>query len=169
LLEAFAVIPNASAGANVDLAFVGPDVGGMKTRLARTATQLGVQSRVHFCGPIFGDAKWAVYRDADVFVLPSQNENFGNAAAEAAASGTPVVITEQCGIAPLLANIAGLVVPHEAAAISRAISRVLTERDLHVKLSAGGRQVASQLGWDEPALRMEQLYTEIVSEKTRAA
>ena len=57
-----------------------------------------------------GEAKWAAYRDADIFVLPSQNENFGNTAAEAVAAGTPVIVTEQCGIAPLFAGTAGLVV-----------------------------------------------------------
>ena len=78
------------------------------------AERLGVASRVLFCGPLFDAAKWEAYRDADVFVLPSQNENFGNTAAEAAAAGTPVVVTEDCGVAPLLAGIAGLVVPHDA-------------------------------------------------------
>ena len=72
-------------------------------------------------GPVFGAAKWAAYRDADVFVLPSQNENFGNTAAEAVAAGTPVIVTEQCGIAPLLANEAGLVVPRLPRACSGAM------------------------------------------------
>ena len=92
-----------------------------------------------------------------VFVLPSQNENFGNTAAEATAAGTPVVVTEDCGIAPLLAGIAGLVVPHNAQAISRAIERVLTEPDLHAQLSAGCKKAASRLGWEEPAQEMESL------------
>ena len=70
-----------------------------------------------FSGPIFGDDKWAAYRDADVFVLPSRNENFGNTAAEAVAAGTPVIVTEQCGIAPHLKDIAGLVVPHDDASL----------------------------------------------------
>ena len=35
--------------------------------------------------------KWAAYQDADVFVLPSQNEDFGISATEAIACGTPVI------------------------------------------------------------------------------
>src|SRR5207247_7544473 len=103
----------------------GPDEGGVKAQLEQLASQLGVRTRVQFTGPIFGEAKWAAYRDADVFVLPSQNENFGNTAAEAIAAGTPVIVTEQCGIAPLLANAAGLVVPDDGMGLSGAVCPVL--------------------------------------------
>ena len=44
-------------------------------------------------GPLSGEPKWSAYRDADIFVLPSQNENFGNTAAEAIVAGTPVLLT----------------------------------------------------------------------------
>ena len=79
------------------LVFAGPDEGSMQSRLKQTAARLGVAARVHFTGGVFGEEKWSAYRDADVFVLPSQNENFGNTAAEAVAAGLPVVVTEQCG------------------------------------------------------------------------
>src|SRR6202040_1635285 len=108
-------------------------------RLSGMADELGVAARVRFCGPLFGAAKWEAYRDADVFVLPSQNENFGNTGAEAAAVGTPVVVTEGCGVAPLLADVAGLVVPHEPGAVAQAVERVLTEPALSRRLAAGGR------------------------------
>ena len=104
LLEAFAKLPLPEARNNTRLVFVGPDESGMKAQLSQMAARLGVASQVLFCGPLFNVAKWEAYRDADVFVLPSQNENFGNTAAEATAAGTPVVITENCGIAPLLAG-----------------------------------------------------------------
>jgi len=128
-----------------------------------------VASSVSLCGPLFNGEKWAAYRDADVFVLPSQNENFGNAAAEAAAAGTPVITTDTCGIAPLLEDVAGLVVPHAAASISEAIQRMLTEPGLHARLAAGCTEVVSRLGWEEPALAMESLYRQLVEAKCRVA
>jgi glycosyltransferase involved in cell wall biosynthesis len=127
------------------------------------ALRLGVRSRVQFVGPVFGEAKWAAFRDADVFVLPSQNENFGNTAAEAVAAGTPVIVTEQCGIAPLLADEAGLVVRHDAAALSRALERILSETELRARLAAGCAVVTSRLGWDEPVRDMEALYAMLAS------
>ncbi|MDP9148287.1 MAG: glycosyltransferase, partial [Acidobacteriota bacterium] len=115
LLQALARLPERIGENPLMLAFAGPDQAGMQQRLAHAARQLGISERVKFSGPLFDDAKWSAYRDADVFVLPSQNENFGNTAAEAIAAGTPVIVTEQCGIAPLLKDIAGLVVRHDAA------------------------------------------------------
>src|SRR4029077_1685806 len=99
LLKAFAELSQRSSGIPMRLVFAGPDESGVKSELQQTATQLGIRTKVQFAGPIFGEMKWAAYRDADVFVLPSQNENFGNSAAEAVSAGTPVIVTEQCGIA----------------------------------------------------------------------
>ncbi len=162
LLEAFAKLPVSLTSNNALLVFAGPDESGMKARLSQMAQWLDISTRVLFCGPLFDAAKWEAYADADVFVLPSQNENFGNTAAEAAAVGTPVVVTEGCGIAPLLAGVAALVVPHDVNALSRALERVLTEPDLHARLSAGCKQVTSRLGWEEPAQEMESLYRKLV-------
>jgi glycosyltransferase involved in cell wall biosynthesis len=169
LLEAFAMLPAPAINDDTRLLFVGPDEGGMSARLRQLAERLGVASRVVFCGPLFGVAKWEAYRDADAFVLPSQNENFGNTAAEAAAAGTPVVVTEGCGIAPLLAEVAGLVVAHTAEAISRAIARILSEPGLHAGLAAGGQEASSRLGWGEPAQEMESLYRKLVGAESRVS
>jgi glycosyltransferase involved in cell wall biosynthesis len=158
LLEAFAELPRELDGREVWLGFAGPDEAGMRGRLEALAKMRGVRARVIFSGAIFDAEKWAAYRDADVFVLPSQNENFGNTAAEAAACGTPVVITENCGVAPLLEGIAGIVVPRETAAIAGAVEQVLGDSGLRTRLSEGGRMVAGRLGWDQPVEAMEKLY-----------
>jgi glycosyltransferase involved in cell wall biosynthesis len=158
LLQAFAALPAQMEGTNLHLVIAGPDESGMRARLEQMAGQLGVARRVHFCGPLYEEAKWAAYRDADVFVLPSQNENFGNSAAEAVAAGTPVVVTQQCGIAPLLADVAGLVVAHDATPLSQALVCVLSDRQLHARLAAGCGVAALQLGWEEPIRQMEELY-----------
>jgi len=163
LLQAFAELSGRSAGIPMTLVFAGPDEGGVKSELEQMATSLGVRTKVQFAGPIFGEAKWAAYRDADVFVLPSQNENFGNTAAEAVAAGTPVIVTEQCGIAPLLADEAGLVVGHDKAAIARALERILSDPELASRLAAGCADVTARLDWGEPVLGMEMLYTELAS------
>jgi glycosyltransferase involved in cell wall biosynthesis len=169
LLEAFSMLAASGAGNDLRLVFAGPDESAMKARLSQMAERLGVPSRVLFCKPLFDAAKWEAYRDADVFVLPSQNENFGNTALEAAAAGTPVVVTENCGVAPLLAGVAGLAVPHDARAISHAIEKLLTEPLLHAQLSAGCSQTAAQLGWGEPAKKMESLYRYLVGAESRVS
>jgi glycosyltransferase involved in cell wall biosynthesis len=47
---------------------------------------------------ISGDAKWGAFRSAEVFCLPSHQENFGVVVAEALACGRPVLISDQVNI-----------------------------------------------------------------------
>jgi glycosyltransferase involved in cell wall biosynthesis len=161
LLQAFASLCKVERNEELRLAFAGPDESGMKAKLQERAAEMGISSQVQVRDAVFGAEKWSAYRDADVFVLPSQNENFGNTAAEAVGVGTPVIVTEKCGVAPLLGDAAGLVVPHDAQALAEAIARVLWEPGLHARLSAGCRQVAARLDWDEPAREMERLYEKL--------
>ena len=165
LLRAFAEVGKLLETMSLILVFAGPDDGGTKMQLEQMAGQLGVSQRILFAGPLFGQDKWAAYRDADVFVLPSQNENFGNTAAEAVAAGTPVIVTEQCGIAPLLANQAGLVVKHDVQELARALAHTLTDNKLHRHLESGCAKVTEELGWEGPVREMESLYLECVSRK----
>ncbi len=166
LLQGFAKLPVELDGKPLQLVFAGPDEGGMRAQLEDMAGPLGVRTRIQFAGPLFGENKWAAYRDADVFVLPSQNENFGNTAAEAVAAGTPVIVTEQCGIAPLLANEAGLMVRHDSAALSEALAQMLGTGETRARLKAGCAKVTSRLGWDEPVREMETLYGRLASQLT---
>lgn len=173
LLRAFAGLSAQCGAREVHLIFAGPDESGMKARLEQLAqqeaAQFGASSRVHFVGPLFGEAKWQAYRDVDIFVLPSQNENFGNTAAEAVAVGTPVIVTEQCGIAPLLADVAGLVVEHDEAALTAALQHLLTDRSLYARLAEGCRTVTSRLGWEDPIREMEVLYEGLAGKRSVGA
>ncbi|MDR7545260.1 MAG: glycosyltransferase [Armatimonadota bacterium] len=162
LLEAFSAMPPPAA-----LAIVGPDDGdGCLQRLERLRDRLGLNSRVWLMGPRFGADKWSALADADVVVLPSRSENFGNVAAEAVACSVPVVVTDRCGVAPLVADRAGLVVPCRLDAIRSAISRLLEDSHLRTRLRAGAVEVRRELSWDEPVARQEQIYLEVLQEQS---
>jgi glycosyltransferase involved in cell wall biosynthesis len=161
LLQAFAQLSPSSPP--VHLAFVGPDESGMLARLHQMAQQLNVARRVHFSGPLAGDSKWSAYRDADIFVLPSQNENFGNTAAESVAAGTPVIVTDQCGIAPLLDGVAGVAVQHSAESIAQTISRLVSNPILYTQLKNGCATAVQRLDWGVPIREMDSLYKKLVS------
>jgi glycosyltransferase involved in cell wall biosynthesis len=166
MLEAFARWQRRNNGSRSSvLVLAGPDEGdGFRPHLETFAAQMGLNGGVLFTGPLYGDAKWAAYRDADLFVLPSRNENFGNTAAEAVACGTPVLVTDQCGIAPIVDRRAGLVVPHECAAIEAGLEKILGDAAFAARLREGCGEVARSLGWAEPLAHMESLYQELVSE-----
>jgi glycosyltransferase involved in cell wall biosynthesis len=127
-----------------------PESNAYETQLKSLAKKFGVEDDVLFTGPLYDNAKWAAYLDADLFVLPSQNENFGNTAAEAVVCGTPVLVTDTCGIAPLVANRAGEVVPHDCHAVASALGRLLDTEELRARLRAGCVGAAADLQWDQP-------------------
>ncbi|HEY5057531.1 MAG TPA: glycosyltransferase [Gaiellaceae bacterium] len=149
------------AAAGIDglhVAVVGPDDGdGTLGQLEAQRAQLGLEHRFHLVGPLDMSRPGAVYGDADVFVLPSRNENFGIVAAEAAASGTPVVVTDRCGVAEFLDG-AALVVGLDPNEIRDALARLLSDTALHRQLAEAGPRVAAGLSWDRVAQRQVELY-----------
>jgi glycosyltransferase involved in cell wall biosynthesis len=167
ILEAFSRWQRRSRGSQGSVLVVaGPDEGdGYRQRLETLAAQMGLNGGVLFTGPLYDDAKWAAYRDADLFVLPSQNENFGNTAAEAVACGTPVLVTDRCGIAPIVDRRAGLVVPHDCAALEAGLGQILDDPEFAAHLRTGCEGVARSLGWAEPLTEMESLYQELDSKR----
>jgi len=165
LIEAFASFTNNDER----LVLVGPDEGdGYVDRLKSLAARLGLDGRVHFAGPLYGQEKIEALADADTLVLPSRSESFGMAALEAMACGKPVVVTEECGIAPYVKGRAGLVVRRETAAIAEGIRTVLEHPELASRFGKEGKTIAAQLSWDEPVSQMERLYGQL-TERHRAA
>lgn len=96
LVEAFARI--AKERPDLDLVMAGPDATDWRPELEALAAGLGVADRINWPGPLFGDAKWGAMRGAEVFILPSHQENFGIAVAEALACGAAVLISDKVNI-----------------------------------------------------------------------
>ncbi|MCD2316814.1 glycosyltransferase [Sphingomonas sp. IC-11] len=94
----------------LDLVIAGPDEVGLVAGLRTAAQRAGLGARVHFPGMLSGSAKAGALRAASAFVLPSHQENFGIALAEALAAGTPVLVSDQVAIwREVVADGAGLV------------------------------------------------------------
>lgn len=68
--------------------------------LKKKTDDLGLSEQVRFTGALQGEAKWRALAAANMFVLPSQQENFAIAVAEAMSAGLPVIITKQVNIWP---------------------------------------------------------------------
>jgi glycosyltransferase involved in cell wall biosynthesis len=96
LIEAFAMAAAAHPG--LHLVMAGPDQTGIRPELERLAERLGVAARITWTGMLTGKVKWGALRAAEVFALPSHQENFGVAVAEALAVGLPVLLSTQVNI-----------------------------------------------------------------------
>lgn len=62
--------------------------------LKQMAIENNIQDIIEVTGPLFGNDKWDAYRNSDVFVFPTLNENFGIVIAESYLCGTPVITTK---------------------------------------------------------------------------
>lgn len=94
--------------------------------LQQLATEVlpGAQRLVLWPGMLEGAAKWGAFRAAEAFVLPSHQENFGIAVAEALACGTPVLLSNQVNIwREVTKDGAGLVEPDTAGGTTRLLAR----------------------------------------------
>lgn len=104
----------------------GPDDGTERARLARVAAELGIDTRLHFLGGIYEEDRIAFLAGLDVFVLPSLDENFGNAIAEALAAGTPAVASRHCPWPELETERCGRWIDAAPAAVAAAVEAVLS-------------------------------------------
>lgn len=117
LLEAFSKIANRDA--DLRLVMAGPDQTGWQATLQQMAKTLGIDDRVVWPGMLQGPMKWGAFLAAELFMLPSHQENFGVAVAEALALGTPVMISNKVNIwREVAAEQAGIVTDDSASSVA---------------------------------------------------
>jgi glycosyltransferase involved in cell wall biosynthesis len=81
---------------------------------------------IRFLGELSREGVASRMREADLFVMPSLVEPFGIAAIEALAAGIPTVCTSACGVADIVAEVGGIVVPpRDPVALSHALLTLL--------------------------------------------
>lgn len=110
LIDAFAQV--AATDSSLHLVMAGPDQTGWAANLKQQAQRLGIADRITWTGMLQGDAKWGAFHAAEVFCLPSHQENFGIVVAEALGCGKPVLISDKVNIwREIEADGAGIVRP----------------------------------------------------------
>lgn len=125
---------------NVILMVAGPDSAGYQEVIAALARQHGVSDRVRFVGTLGGRAKIEALVDADMLCLPSEHENFGNVIVEALAAACPVVVSDQVGIGPDVADHhVGSVVPIDPMRIAESLDKWLADQSRRQAAGEAGR------------------------------
>jgi len=110
-------------GLKVELTVAGSGARGYRLRLNRLVRRLRLQRQVRFLGHVDAKARALLWRTADLLVLPSRSENFGFAVAEAMAAGVPVIVSENVGLASLVAacRCGHVIPPADTKALQRAL------------------------------------------------
>jgi glycosyltransferase involved in cell wall biosynthesis len=109
---------------DLHLVLAGPDQTGWSSVLKILSRDLDLTRRITWTGMLTGDLKWGAFRAANVFILPSHQENFGIAVVEALACELPVVISDKVNIwREIEADGAGFVGTDDEMGTATALSR----------------------------------------------
>jgi glycosyltransferase involved in cell wall biosynthesis len=160
LLRAFA---HSRAG---NLAIVGTDDEGLASQVEKLAETLGIADRVRVLArTVVGFEKERLFAAAQLFVLSSYSENFGNTVLEAMRRRVPVVVTPEVGAAEIVRQSAGGIVAHgDAETFGSAIVHLLDNPDLARCMGeAGQRHAITHCTWARISARMEELYESFTS------
>ena len=151
---------DAAQNENWKLILAGPDENGHQRDVRQLANSLGLTDQIEFAGPVTDQEKWQLYRDSDLFVLPSFSENFGIVIAEALAAGLPVITTTPTPWEALKERNLGWWVDPEIPALTDALRAAiqLSDSERVAMGNAGAVWATQQFGWDGIAEQMIEFY-----------
>ena len=152
---------------NTKLLIAGPvSEPGYLDRLKKSARSSPRHADIIFTGLLEGDQYVEALHALDLFVLPSANENFGNSAAEAVLSRVPVLLTHNCGVAPIIDGRVGLAVGQSGEALLQGLETML-KSETRNSWNPYWEKVQFELSWNEPVRVMENLYRSIIDKNTK--
>lgn len=144
------------------LVFVGPDEG-MLEELRKIVIEYNIEERIHFISHLSGAVKSQAYHAANLLVIPSRQEAMSIVVLEAGITGTPVLITNQCGFDCVAEVDGGIVVPASVVGIQEGLLRILEDSD---KLESKGINlknfVQNNFTWDSVISEYLKLYNQIL-------
>jgi glycosyltransferase involved in cell wall biosynthesis len=137
----------------------------------RTAAAAGpAAARIEFKGWLSGTARREQLRNATLFVLPSQQENFGIALVEAMASALPAVVTPAVNLADdLVAADAGWVCDADVASLSQTLRVAMDNPGLLERRGQRARDLANRFTWPSVADELRMLYEKVLGRRVALA
>ncbi|GGQ16689.1 glycosyltransferase [Shewanella litoralis] len=120
--------------------------------------------RFNFIGPVYGKEKEMLFKNTNVFILPSFSEGLPMAVLEAWAYGTPVMMTKHCNLSEAFNKDAALECPVDREGLKKSLLRILlsySPEDLSVLASLGHKYVSDNYSWRHVTSLYDQMYKEI--------
>jgi glycosyltransferase involved in cell wall biosynthesis len=160
LLEVFLSLAQRRKAFDWRLVIAGDGEAAYVDSLKRLVSQKDGEQRVLFAGWLDGAERASALHSAALLALPSHQENFGLAAAEALACGVPVVVSEHVNLAPDIEEYgAGWVTSLDAEKFSSTLSEALEDEGECSRRGSAGRQLVLQrFSWQEVTARLLGLY-----------
>ena len=167
LLTAFARVRTP----DIVLVLAGPVEAAYRAQLEQIIAAQGLEDAVVFTGMLHGAERIAALAEAELFVLPSHQENFGIAVVEALAAGTPVLISNQVNIWRSVVEAGvGAAVATNVDVLAQELARWLRDPALRAAAAARARPfVWANFDWTEIARRWEKHYQRLRGAADRAA
>lgn len=144
-----------------DVLFVMAGDGDMYHQMINKAAAMGISDNFLFAGFLRGTQLTALYKSADLYVMPSVSEPFGLTAIESLQCGTPILISKQTGVGESLTHC--LKVDFwDTNEMAAKILAVLRYKELGQVLSEHGRAEAGKFSWDKSADQCIHLYNTVL-------
>ncbi|MET0990542.1 MAG: glycosyltransferase [Glaciihabitans sp.] len=156
---------------NVKLVVAGPLDPRLEYDPSTLARELGVEPRVEFLGQVDSNTRSHLLSTSAAFVLPSEDESFGMAVAEALAAGCPVICSDHIGIAKRAADEGALVISElSESGLAGAIEAVLSDPHSSAEMAMRGRRYAhANFTWAIAAERISIAYDEVLAARAVGA
>ena len=152
---------------NVLLLVAGDGETHYTRHLRQLVSALALDNQVLFAGRLDGELKWASFAGAELFLLPSRQENFAITVTEAMQMAVPVIISDKVNTWPYVKEArAGLVLGERdiKSLLPHAIVELLKDDTTRSEMGArGSRYARERLTWQASARELLNCYDQILS------
>jgi glycogen synthase len=145
--------------------FVMAGNGDLLRKMIRYAARLGITEKFHFTDFLKGRDVDNMFAISDVYVMPSVSEPFGISPLEAMRSNVPVIISKQSGVSEILKH-AIKIDFWDVDAMADAIYGLINYESLSMMFREYGREEVNNLKWENAALQIKNLYTNLLLPST---
>lgn len=133
---------------------------GEEENLKKQIKKLNLEKNIFLIGVIAGQEKIDFLANADLFCLPSHNENFGNVYIESLATGTPIVASKMTPWSEVEEYNCGKWVDNNIEETSKAMNELLMQNKNLLKINS--KNLASKYDWKNIAYEFKRLYETIL-------